>query len=71
MLVQIKVLNPPIPICIDVDGYFRQQNQCIPIDKRFNTFLLDEDNIPIFIGNPLASIKLKELFRRVIDNKIH
>lgn len=71
LMIQIKVLNPSIPIYIDVDGSFRWQNQCIPNDKRFNTFLLDENNIPIFIGNPLASKKLKELFRRVLDNQIH
>lgn len=63
---QLIFTNSPIPIYIDTNCSFRRRNPSIPSDLRFHYFLLSQDNRPIFVGNPLVSSKLYELFQNAI-----
>lgn len=65
---QLKIANYPIPIYIDSKGTFSQFNKSIPSDHRFHYFLLNENNRPEFVGNPLSSSHLMELFIERISN---
>ena len=65
---QLKIANHPIPIYIDSEGTFSQYNKFIPSDHRFHYFLLNENNRPEFVGNPLSSTQLLKLFSERITN---
>ena len=52
------------PINIDSAGVFIKENPQIPSDPRFHTFLLDENDNVILVGNPLQS---KEIFNMLIQ----
>ena len=49
------------PVYLDVNGTFELQN-VIPKDRRMHTFLLDTMRRPIFVGDPLASESLMNVF---------
>jgi hypothetical protein len=53
------------PICIDKNKLFDKANK-LPKNKKYDTFLLDADNKVIAIGNPVASPKIKELYKKII-----
>lgn len=65
---QLRIANHPIPIYIDKYATFRHINKSIPSDHRFHYFLLNENNSPVFVGNPLSSPKLLDLFIEAIGN---
>lgn len=65
---QLMVLDFPYPVYVDYAGEFRKANTCIPDDKRFHSFLVDRDGHPVFVGNPLASDGLWELFIKSIKS---
>lgn len=52
----------PYPIALDTSGLFHQLNSFIPNDNRFHCFLTDSNKKPIFIGNPLYSSELWNIF---------
>lgn len=71
-VVKELVLNDfPYPVYVDYGGSFRKANACIPEDSRFHSFLLDRDGHPAFVGNPVASRKLWDLFEKALDRLIH
>lgn len=55
-----------IPIYLDTNGTFRRLNHTIPTDLRFHKFFVAPDSHPAFVGDPLASHKLSELFEKVL-----
>ena len=69
VILQLTIADHLMPIYVDATGEFNRLNQNIPSDLRFHSFLLDENNKPIFVGNPLSSYKLLELFTETI--KVH
>lgn len=51
------------PMYFDVAGKFASLNQqIIPIQKEYHTFLIDRKGTPIFVGNPNQSEKLYRVF---------
>lgn len=54
------------PFYLDRDGSFPRQNTHIPADKRFHTFLLDQDNKVVLAGSPLRNEKLWELYKEQV-----
>ena len=49
--------------CIfDVDGEFISHNPNIPDNKLLHTFMLDENNNVILIGDPTINSRIEELF---------
>ena len=63
----IVIQNLPIPIYIDADGSFSKLNKSIPTDKRFHSFLIDDNNKPVFVGNPLTNSSLAEVLRTILE----
>jgi len=55
------------PVYIDT-GDFSYLNTCIPEDHRFHSFLINQEKKPIFVGDPISSINLWDLFCKVVDN---
>lgn len=51
------------PLYFDVAGKFASLNQqVIPIQKEYHTFLIDREGTPIFVGNPNQSERLYKVF---------
>lgn len=63
----IVIQNLPIPIYIDADGSFSKLNKSIPSDKRFHSFLIDDNNKPVFVGNPLTNSSLEEVLKTILE----
>lgn len=57
-------------IYVDNSYSFRRNNSNIPEDAAFHTFLLDENNKVILVGNPLHNEKIEKLFYKIIDEKL-
>ena len=64
---QLMMTNSPVPIYLDVNGSFRKRNSSIPSDLRFHKFFVSPDSHPAFVGDPLASDNLYELFLFFLD----
>lgn len=63
---QLMLSNHTIPVYLDKNGSFAQLNRNIPADQRFHSFLIDETAKPVFVGNPLANVKLEQLFQAAL-----
>lgn len=66
---QLILSNYPFPVYIDGTGTFIKENIAIPSDKRFHSFLVDDNYVPIYVGNPLANDRLMELFITLLTNQ--
>ena len=64
---KIVEIKPEGKIFVDSDGLFGLMNQFIPAGVMYHTFLLDENNVPILVGNPLSGEKMFELFKKTIE----
>lgn len=59
------------PVCIDRENLFNKTNN-FPTDMRFQTFLLDNKNKVVAIGNPIYNSYIKEIYLKVIrGEQIH
>lgn len=56
-------------VLIDANNSFRKSNPHIPKDAMYHTFLLDEDNKVVLVGNPLRNNRIKEIFLRTVNKK--
>lgn len=56
------------PVYIDTDGILQEQG--IPEDRLFRSFLLGKQGKPVFVGYPLANERMKILFRKVVDKEL-
>lgn len=56
-------------VLIDINNSFRKSNPHIPKDAMYYTFLLDEDNKVVLVGNPLRNNSIKEIFLRTVNKK--
>jgi len=56
------------PVCIDEENVFNKQNH-LPENDVFQTFLLDENNKVLAIGNPVLNPAVKELYLKIIQGK--
>lgn len=57
-----------IPICLDLNDSLRIINGLLD-DVAFRTFLLDNNNRIVAIGNPIFNSKVKELYLNIIQGK--
>ena len=48
------------PLYVDITS--TMQSQRIPDNPVFSTFLLNKDGYPVFVGNPLRSEELMQVF---------
>lgn len=58
----IQQYRYPFPVYVDYDGVFGENNPFIPKNAQFRTFLVNSKGTPVFVGNPLSSNHLMELF---------
>lgn len=56
------------PILIDSDGKISEMNN-FPNPEEYRTFLLDEDNRVLAIGNPVLNSKTYNLYRQIIEKR--
>lgn len=62
--------NPPAsPIFVDTTNIFLRSNPHIPKNPALHTFLLDENNKVILVGNPLENKHIEEMFWRTVKEK--
>lgn len=54
------------PVCIDVNDSLNILNH-FPEEMQFQTFLLDQNNRVIAIGNPVHNFKIRELYLKIIS----
>lgn len=59
----------PQTIFIDSANTFLQRNPHIPSETMYHTFLLDENDKAILVGNPITNKKIKELLMSMFENK--
>lgn len=57
-------------VYIDTAYVFQQENKQIPVNNRFHTFLLNEKNEILCVGNPLYNERIREICKNIIkENK--
>ena len=66
----LKNINFDYPILLDTLGEFERLNPHLPENKVLHTFLLDENNHVILVGNPLHNKKIEEMFYRIVEEKL-
>lgn len=66
----LMTTNPPAsPIFVDTTNIFLRSNLHIPKNPALHTFLLDEKNNVILVGNPLKNKHIEEMFWRIVKEK--
>jgi hypothetical protein len=56
-------------VYVDKDGDFYKSNPGIPSDKKMHTFLIDENDRVVLVGNPVNNEKLWALYKEHIENR--
>ncbi len=63
-----KEVDFPLPLINDVNNSFYEKNG-LSSNKLFQTFLLDENDKVLIVGNPLYSEKLTKLYKQEIQKR--
>ncbi len=58
----------PFPLYVDKNHSFRKENGFIPDDSRFHAFLTDRSYRPVFVGDPVRSDRMRQLFEQALQN---
>jgi hypothetical protein len=69
ILSQLTVRNYHNAVLIDVTGSFAKSNEFIPEESAYHCFLTDIERHPVFVGDPLASSAMWNLFIGKISGK--
>ena len=59
------------PVYVDTAYVLRKENPQIPVDPIYHTFLLNEKDSVILVGNPLENVEIENIFRHTIDSIIN
>lgn len=65
----LQIYQFSLPVCIDEEGTFNSLNH-FPNEMEFQTFLLDEENKVIAIGNPIHNLNIRDLYLRKLTGAI-
>jgi len=57
-------------IMIDLKKNFEKLNPHLPKNKALHSFLLDENNNVILVGNPLHNKKIEEMFYKIVEERL-
>lgn len=68
IMVMLVKKNYSHPVYLDYSGTFRELNDFIPEDNRFHTFLVGQDQRPLYIGDPYISKNMWDLFISTLNN---
>ncbi|MBS4809127.1 MAG: hypothetical protein KH071_14815 [Paraprevotella sp.] len=66
----MKQITPSCPVYLDSLGVLERANPQIPSNPDLHTFLLDEDNNVLLVGNPIWNEKIKEMFWQIVEEKL-
>ena len=58
------------PIYIDKDNIFKTSNPSVPEEEVYHTFLLNQDDSVILVGNPLKNTQIKNLYEETLEQII-
>lgn len=58
-------------VYIDTAYVFRDSNKEFPMDSKFHNFLLDKHDSVLFVGNPLKSKTLENVYNRTVKSVIN
>lgn len=61
----------PYNVWIDAQGEFARMNRHIPDLINFHTFLLDSNNFPVFVGDPVVSDGMMPILEKAINKVIN
>lgn len=67
MIAQLRRAKFNYPVCIDEDDLFFKLNR-FPSENTFRTFLLNENNKIIAMGNPIEDERVKTLYLKTIQS---
>jgi hypothetical protein len=59
------------PLFIDTTNAFLKDNNLERSDKILNTFLVNQKNEVILVGNPMYNKKLMKLYKDEINNRLN
>ena len=60
----------PQTLFIDTANVFMEVNPNIPSESMYHTFLLDENNKVILVGNPITNEKIGDMLPSVVEKKL-
>lgn len=66
---KLKLEKFTYPICVDEKNRLNELNHFPVTDMNFHTFLLNQDNRILAIGNPIHNHRVKELYMNIIQGK--
>ena len=66
----LNVIDFEYPMIIDTLREFEKLNPHLPKNRTLHTFLLDENNNVILVGNPLHNKKIEEMFYKIVEEKL-
>lgn len=65
----LKEVNFNYPVIVDFKNTYKNTNQ-LSDAKMFQTFLVDENDTVVLIGNPIYDIEISNLYLKTISNRI-
>lgn len=66
----METIPPAGFIYVDTTNIFLRMNPHIPHNPIMHTFLLDEDNNVLLVGNPLENEKIEAMFWQIVEEKL-
>lgn len=66
----MRTYAPDNIVYVDTLGLFAKQNPYLSSNTIMHTFLLDEDNNVLLVGNPLENEKIEEMFWQIVEEKL-
>lgn len=66
----LKTYSPDYPIYIDTLHIFERDNPYILSNVVLHTFLMDEENQVLLVGNPLRNEKINRMFHEIMETKV-
>lgn len=65
----MRTMPPLVPVYVDTVGVFARENPHLPREAMYHTFLLDEENRVVLVGDPSRNERIKELFWQIVEEK--
>lgn len=63
---ELEITDLQSSIYLDTAYVFKKRNPAIPKDKRYHSFLLDKKGKILFVGSPIDSEKIKNVYYRAL-----
>lgn len=67
---RLKITGIRTPVFFDTLFVFRRHNPQIPDNRMFHTFLLDESDSVLLVGNPLINERIDKLLKGIVNERL-